>query len=105
MSRVTKYLRQTCLYESAKTNTDGTPALDRFGERQYAQAIQVKCRAEGISKQILTAEGAIITSATRYYLDSTVPVKTEDRLDGHVVLHVATLVNGQGRSEGTECYV
>lgn len=105
MSRMSKFLRQTCRYEAARTNSKGESVLNEYGEYLYKPAVVLKCRKELLSKTVQTAEGELVTSTTRYYLDSTREVKVNDRLDGRAIVSVANFINERGINEGFECYV
>lgn len=105
MSRMTKFLKQTCVFERMKRNDEGTAVLDKFGEPQYEAPKKLKCRREKLVKDIQTNTGAILRSTTRYFLDESQPIETEDRLDGKTILSVEEYINQLGATEGYECYV
>lgn len=105
MSRLSKFLRQTCRLEVAKVDSKGLPMLNEFGECIYRPAKVVKCRKESVVQTVQTSEGELVTSTTRYYLDSTVSIKVSDKLDGCVVVSVSSFTNEAGINEGFECYV
>lgn len=105
MSRMTKFLKQTCVFEKALRNEDGTTKLDKFGEVMYASPQKLKCRREKIVKDVQTNTGAILSSSTRYFTDESQPIDPDDRFDGKVVLEVSEYINSQGLPEGYESYV
>ena len=105
MSRLTKFLRQTCRYEQAQRDRKGNVKINDYGEILYHAPRQVKCRREQLVRDVQTNTGAILRSSTRYFLDNTVSLKAEDKLDGAAVLTVEDLVNSMGVVEGYECYV
>lgn len=105
MSRMTKFLKQTCSFEKALRNSDGTTKLDKFGEVMYAAPKSIKCRRERIIKDVQTNTGAILSSSTRYFVDEVQVIEPDDRFDGKAVLEVEEYVNAQGATEGYECYV
>lgn len=105
MSRLSKFLRQTCRLEVAKVDSKSLPVLNDYGEYIYKPAKHIRCRKELLAKTVQTAEGELVTSTTRYYIDSTESIKVNDRLDGHVVVSVASFINEAGANEGFECYV
>lgn len=105
MSRMTKFLKQTCTFERMKRNDEGTTVLDKFGEPQYEVPKKLKCRRERLVKDVQTNTGAILRSTTRYFLDESQPIETEDRLDGKTILSVEEYINQLGATEGYECYV
>ena len=105
MSRLTKYLKQQCTLELVKRDTSGNVLMNRYGEPDYNTSVKVRCRKERISKDILTTNGSVSKSVSRYYLDNDVEVRVGDKLDGRVVTKVSDFVNEFGVSEGYECYV
>lgn len=105
MSRMTKFLRQTCLLESAILDAYGNQQLNEFGETQYEEPKQIKCRHEVSYRDVQTTDGRIIRSASRYFLDDSNVIKANDRLDGRVVVSVSEYINALGESEGYEVYV
>lgn len=105
MSRMTKFLKQTCIFEKALRNEDGTTKLDKFGEVLYTSPRQLKCRREKVIKDVQTNTGAILSSSTRYFTDEAQSIDPDDRFDGKVVLEVSEYINSQGLPEGYESYV
>ena len=105
MSRMTKFLKQTCQFESAQRNEDGSTKLDQFGEVLYNAPITLKCRREKVVKDVQTSTGAILRSSTRYFTDDVQIVEAEDRFDGKVILEVEEYTNQLGKTEGYESYV
>lgn len=104
MSRMTKFLRQTCSLERYDVE-NGVPKLNAFGELQYQPPIQLKCRHEVSHKDVQTTNGSIVRSTSVYYFDAPAAVKVGYRIDGAVALSVASYVNAQGQTEGYEVYV
>ena len=72
MSRITKFLKQTCLWESRT-------GLNKYGENEYAPPEEVKCRRETFTRDVVDTNGFIIKSASRYFLDDTVEVLCKTR--------------------------
>lgn len=105
MSRMTKFLKQKCQVEAYQVTEDGNPEQNRFGEIQYQEPVTLKCRREKMVKDVQTANGSLIRSTTRYFLDEKVEVKADYRIDGHVVLTVEEYTNEHGLCEGYEVYV
>lgn len=105
MSRMTKFLKQTCQLERAVRKADGSVVLDKFGEVQYSAPVTLKCRRERVVKDVQTNTGAILRSATRYFTDEKQTIQADDRLDGRVVLEVEEYTNQLGLTEGFESYV
>ena len=105
MSRISKYLRQKCLYEKLKLDTNGQVTHDKFGEPLYEKPVQIKCRRETIIQDVQTNTGAILKSSTRYFLDDTHHIQADEKLDGKTVLKVQEYINQLGVAEGFECYV
>lgn len=105
MSRMTKFLKQTCRIETARRNADGTTKLSEYGDVLYGAPHAAKCRREKYVRAIQTNNGAILTASTRYFLDETAPVDADDRIDGRVVLTAEEYINQFGVCEGYEVYV
>lgn len=104
MSRMTKFLRQRCVLEKY-VEENGQPKTNMFGELEYQKPISLKCRHEISHRDIQTTNGSIIRSTAVYYLDDSVEIKANYRLDGHVVVSILSYVNGFGAIEGYEVYV
>lgn len=105
MSRLTKFLKQTCSHESAQRTSNGKTKLSTYGDVLYHRPRTLKCRREKIVTDIQTSSGAILKTSSRYFLDDKVEIFADDRLDGHVVLDVREYTNQLGKCEGYECYV
>ena len=105
MSRMTKFLRQQCLVQPYQIDEAGNPALNDFGELQYEPAKPCKCRHEVAFKDIQSYNGQIIKSQSRYFLDESLEIKADYKIDGRLVIEVSTYVNGLGQCEGYEVYV
>lgn len=104
MSRITKFLRQTCRLEKL-VEENGQPKLNTFGEFQYQEPIVLKCRHEISCKDVQTASGSIVRSSSRYFLDESQEIKPDYKIDGKVVISVIGYVNALGNIEGHEVYV
>lgn len=105
MSRMTKYLRQTCKVEVYTIGEDENADMDRFGNIIYESPKTCKCRHETAFQDVQTTNGSIVKSVARYYLDESLEIKADYRIDGRAVLTVNTLVNEKGLPEGYEVYV
>lgn len=105
MSRITKFLKQTCSYEAALRDDLGKVQLDAFGEVLYAPARVLRCRREKTVQDVQTNTGAVLRSSTRYFTDESVEINADDRLDGKTVLTVEEYTNQLGKTEGYESYV
>lgn len=105
MSKMTKFLKQTCSWEPASRDKNGNVVLNEYGEIQYEAPTIVKCRRERITKDVATSNGSILRSYSRYFIDDSVPINVDDRLDSHVVLEVEEYTNQFGKTEGYEVYV
>ena len=66
---MTKFLKQTCTFEAAVRDASGEIALNRYGEAEYLAPITLKCRRERTTKDVLTANGSVVRSASIYYTD------------------------------------
>lgn len=104
MSRMTKFLKQSCLLEKYIIE-NGQPKTNIYGELQYEAPTKLRCRREMAHKDIQTTEGSIIRSTAVYYVDDSVPIMANYRLDGSVVVSVISYVNALGKLEGYEVYV
>lgn len=105
MSRMTKFLRQSCVLEKAQRNSVGDVNLDEYGDILYENPQTLKCRRERFVKDMQTNTGATLKTSSRYFLDESVAVEADDRIDGKVILSVEEYTNQQGLCEGYECYV
>lgn len=105
MSRMTKFLKQTCSVEAYQVGQDGEPQLNKFGEILYSSAVSCKCRREECFQDVMTSNGHIVKSVARYFLDDSQEIKANYRIDGHAVLEVRSYINQFGQNEGYEIYV
>ncbi len=105
MSRMTKYLKQTCSVETYQTDAQGKPILDRYGDPLSNPPSVQPCRYEESFKDVQTSNGALVKSTARYFLDGSVRIRADDKIDGRAVLVVASYINQFGKSEGYEAYV
>lgn len=104
MSRMTKFLKQKCLLEKYIEENE-QPKLNMFGELEYQAPITLKCRHEMSHRDVQTTNGSIVRSTSVYYLDESVKIKADYRIDGHVVVSAISYVNSLGAIEGYEVYV
>ena len=105
MSRMTKFLKQTCVFEAATRDASGNTTLNEYGDIQYGTAVQLSCRREKLVQDMQTANGAIVKTESRYFLDDTQEIQADDRLDGHVVLSCSEYIDQFGSCVGYEAYV
>lgn len=105
MSRMTKFLKQTCSFERVQRDDAGAAVLDMYGEPQYESPIQIRCRREKLVKDVQTSTGAVLRSTTRYFVDESQSIEVDDRFDGKAILSVEEYINQLGTTEGYECYV
>lgn len=105
MSRMTKFLKQTCQVEQYQVTEDGNAETNRFGEIIYQDPIKCKCRHEVCFKDVQDANGSVVKSVARYFLDEKVELKADYRIDGRVIITVETYINQLGKIEGYEVYV
>lgn len=105
MSRMTKYLKQTCMYEKCVRDPNGAVKLDKYGEPLYEAPVKIKCRREVTVQDVQTNTGAILKSSTRYFVDEKHDIRADDKFDGVCILKVTEYVNQSGKVEGFECYV
>lgn len=105
MSRMTKFLRQECLVQPYEVDAKGQPVLNDYGELQYGPAKSCKCRHEVAFQDIQTANGRLVRSTSRYFLDDSMEIKVDYKVDSKEVLSVSTYVNSLGQREGYEVYV
>lgn len=105
MSRLTRYLKQTAVLESVVLNEDGEPVMDAYGKYQYQEPQVVKCRKE-ITEDIASSDGGhYVRYSYTYYVDETIPVHNDDKLDGKLVVGVGEYVDGAGQLIGYEVHV
>ena len=104
MSRLTKYLKQKCTYEQQERDASGKAILNKYGEPSYKAPVEIKCRREILIRDVLTNSGAIQKSSTRYFIDNTLVLQANDKLDGKPILEVQEYVNQFGKAEGFEVY-
>lgn len=83
---------------------NGEVLLDRYGEPEYGVPVVLKCRREQTTKDVQTANGAVLRSYTVYYLDEAQVIRSGDKIDGRTVLAVTEYTNERGESEGFEAY-
>ena len=102
MGRMTKFLKQTCTFEAAVRDASGEIALNKYGEAQYEAPTTLRCRRERTTKDVLTANGSVVRSASIYYTDESTVIRPDDRIDGRVVLSVEEYTNELGKTEGFE---
>lgn len=105
MSRMTKYLKQKCVYEKLKYDENGKVLLDKYGDPQFESPVNIKCRRETTIQEVQTSTGAVLKSSTRYFTDDKQSIKAGDKLDGKPVLKVQEYINQFGSAEGFESYV
>lgn len=106
MSRMTKYLKQKCMVTPYQMNEEtGKPVLNKFGEIEYDDPVECKCRHEIIVKDIQTQNGQLVTANGRYFLDESFELRAEYLLDGDPIISIETYINEMGRIEGYEVYV
>ena len=79
--------------------------LDKYGEVSYTSPQTVACRRERYVKDILTTNGRLIKSSSRYYIDVDYQIRADDLLDGNPVVALEEYTNEQGKCEGFELYV
>lgn len=105
MSRMTKFLKQTCQVEAYELDENGNPERNRFGEIIYKAPVTMKCRREKVVKDVQTTNGSVVQATTRYFLDERADLHADYRIDGHVLLTVEEYTNEHGSCEGYEVYV
>ena len=105
MSRMTKFLRQSCAVEAYQVDSSGQPKHNQFGEILYEEPVTCRCRHEIAFQDVQVTNGSIVKSASRYYLDGSLEIKADYRIDGRAVLTVTSYVNQLGQVEGYEVYV
>lgn len=105
MSRMTKFLRQKCKVQPYEVDAAGNPMYNDFGELQYQPPKVCNCRHEISFRDVQTSSGQLVKSTSRYYLDESLEIKADYKIDDRAVLSVASYVNGLGLCEGYEVYV
>ena len=105
MSRMTKFLRQSCSVARAVRDSQGNALVDRYGLPQYGAPSTYKCRKETSEEIIQVDNGRMVRSTAVYYFDDSVAVSIGDTIDGKPVLKVDDYVNAYGIRIGGEVYV
>lgn len=105
MSRMTKFLKQTCSFESAQRDQTGLVLLSDYGDILYNAPQTLSCRREKYVVDLRESDGAILKAQTRYFFDDTAEVQANDRIDGHVVLNCEEYIDQFGVCIGYEAYV
>lgn len=105
MSNMTKFLKQECSFEAATRDGNGLVALNEYGDIQYDIAKTLKCRREKYVRDMLTTNGSILKTSSRYFLDEGTEIQADDRLDGHVILSCEEYIDSLGKCVGYEAYV
>jgi hypothetical protein len=98
MSRISKYLKQTCSYEQVVKDNSGKPVMNAYGELEYSAAQPTACRRESHITDVETLNGAVVKSSNRYI--TTTLIGINDKLDGKVVLTTSDYINSAGVAEG-----
>ena len=105
MSQMTKFLHQRCIVQPYQVDENGQPQHNQFGELLYAAPQRCRCRHEISYQDVQVANGSIVKSTSRYFLDESVEVKADYLIDGMPVLSVSSYVNRVGKLEGYEVHV
>ena len=105
MSVITKFLKQTCQFEKATRDQNNIVILSDYGDITYDEPITLMCRREKYVRDLLTSNGAILKTNSRYFLNNDVEVQADDRLDGHVILSCEEYIDQLGVCVGYEAYV
>lgn len=105
MSRMTKFLKQTCLVEAYSVDENGKPEHNRFGELIYQPAVECKCRNEQSVRDFQLSNGSIVRSSARYFLDNSMELKVDYRLDGHLIILLDEYIGPLGELVGYEVFV
>ena len=95
-------MKQTCTFAAAVRDASGKIVLNKYGEAEYEAPITLKCRRERTTKDVLTANGSVVRSASIYYTDESQVIRPDDKIDGKVVLGVEEYTNELGLTEGFE---
>ena len=105
MSRMTKFLKQTCTFEKAQRDNSGKTLLSNYGDILYNAPVTLPCRREKYVVDLRESNGAILKAQTRYFLDEAVEVQADDRIDGNVILNCEEYIDQFGVCIGYEVYV
>lgn len=105
MSRMTKYLAQTAQHERVKLDENGSVQLDAYGKPLYEDVVTIKCRKEPAKSNSFSSLGQFVDHTTTYYVDESVKISVQDKLDGQLVLQVYEYRDGAGALVGYEVYV
>lgn len=100
MSRMSKYLKQTCKWSKMLVDENGNAILDMYGDPTFAAEVIVPCRRERSLKDVLTLTGSVKRSATTYYIDERYDVSMGDLMDGKPIIDFEEYTNEHGKTEG-----
>jgi hypothetical protein len=100
MSLMSRYLNQLAVYREVDSSKD----LDIYGEPEYLEEKNLKCRREFSDREVEDRAGHIVQSRYTYLLDTTAKPKIGDLIDGLKILEVVDYVNGAGRLIGWEVH-
>lgn len=100
MSRMTKYLKQTCVVQNMVLDDQGEPVVDLYGEPTYSSPKNYLCRRERSFKDVLTVSGVMKKSSITYYLDEMCNIQIGDLIDGRAVVDFQEYTNEHGNTEG-----
>lgn len=100
MSRMTKYLKQTCKWSKMLVDEEGEAILDMYGDPSYEEPVTVPCRREKSLKDVLTISGSVQRSATTYYVDERYELNIGDLIDNKPIIDFEEYTNEYGKTEG-----
>ena len=100
MSRMTKYLKQTCKWSKMLVDEEGEAILDMYGDPSYEEPVTVPRRREKSLKDVLTISGSVQRSATTYYVDERYELNIGDLIDNKPIIDFEEYTNEYGKTEG-----
>lgn len=74
MSIITRMLKQKCVYWPLASTESGGNSLDRYGQLQYTDPIEIDCRWENVAKEFVDSQGTVKISQARVFVDRDVQV-------------------------------
>lgn len=98
MSRMSKYLNQTCVFEAVKVDSEGNPFINEYGELQYESPKNIRCRREQYYRDVEIPSGSLVRSSNQFY--TVEQVKINDKLDSKVILTSEEYTDSRGRAVG-----
>ena len=69
MRLISKMRKQTAVYWAQKNTESGGLAHDDYGQPQYTDPVEIKCRWDAITEEFIDAEGMRVAGRATVYVD------------------------------------